>query len=328
VLVPSFTFVSTVNAFVRMGARPVFVDIRPDTLTIDEELLEAAITPRARAVFPVHYAGVSCEMDPILRIAQSHNLRVVEDAAQGVNAWYKGRALGSMGELGTYSFHDTKNVVCGEGGALCINNPALIERAEIIRDKGTDRARFFRGKVDKYTWVDVGSSYIPSELSCAFLCAQLEGMDLIQRRGQEVIRCYRALLAPLAQRGLLRLPYIPPYCESHDRGFYILLNDGETRDRLIPYLKAHGVSAVFHYVPLHTSPMGMRYGYQPGDLPVTEDLAARLLRLPAFCEITEKQQTQVSDLISQFLRRPAVSAGPALSVSGSLAVAVCQEARR
>ena len=220
VILPSFTFVSTANAFVRLGARPRFVEIRPDTLNLDESRIEEAITPRTRAIFPVHYAGVACEMDQILATAREHNLLVVEDAAQGVNAFYKGRALGSLGHLGTYSFHDTKNVVCGEGGALCCNVPELIERAEILRDKGTNRAQFFRGEVDKYTWVDVGSSYIPAEITCAFLCAQLEAMDAIKVRRQAIDRGYRERLEPLEQAGLLRLPFIPEGVESHYRTFY------------------------------------------------------------------------------------------------------------
>src|SRR4051794_5919100 len=206
VILPSYTFVSTANAVVRVGARPVFVEVRPDTLNLDESQIEAAITPRTRAIFPVHYAGVACEMDRILQIARRRDLMVVEDAAQGVNAFYKGRALGSMGHLGTYSFHDTKNLVCGEGGALCCNDRALIERAEIIRDKGTNRAKFFRGEVDKYTWIDTGSSYIPSELACAFLAAQVEAMDAIKERRRAIDRFYREALGPLEDEGLLRLP--------------------------------------------------------------------------------------------------------------------------
>jgi len=324
VILPSFTFVSTAIAFVRLGARPRFVEIRPDTLNLDESRIEEAITPRTRAIFPVHYAGVACEMDQILATARDHNLLVVEDAAQGVNAFYKGRALGSLGHLGTYSFHDTKNLVCGEGGALCVNAPELIERGEILRDKGTNRAKFFRGEVDKYTWVDVGSSYIPAEITCAFLCAQLEAMDAIKERRRAVDRGYRERLEPLERAELLRLPCIPEWADSHCRTFYIVLNTGATRDALMEYLKQNGVSAVFHFVPLHSSPMGQRFGYRPGDLPITEDLSGRLLRLPSFAEITDSEQDRVAELVAAFLRaRPARSgipcsfAGAANSLEGA-----------
>jgi len=313
VIMPSYTFVSTANAVVGVGARPVFIEIRLDTLNLDEARIEEAITPRTRAIFPVHYAGVACEMDSILEIARRRNLRVVEDAAQGVNARYKGRALGSMGDLGTYSFHDTKNLVCGEGGALCINDPALIERAEILRDKGTNRAKFFRGEVDKYTWVDRGSSFIPAEITCAFLYAQIEAMEAIKHRRSLVYGRYLDLLGGLEAAGYLRLPQVPEECQTHYRLFFILLRDEPTRDALMAYLKANGVSAVFHFIPLHGSPMGRRLGYREGDLPVTEDLAGRLLRLPCYAEITETQQMRVADLVAGFFRgesaaRPAASA--------------------
>jgi dTDP-4-amino-4,6-dideoxygalactose transaminase len=303
VILPSFTFVSTANAVVRVGARPVFVEIRPDTLTLDESRIEAAITPRTRAIFPVVYTGVGCRMDAILEIANRHALMVVEDAAQGVNAFYKGRALGSMGHLGTYSFHDTKNLVCGEGGALCINDPALIERAEVLRDKGTDRARFFRGEVDKYTWVDVGSSFIPSEIACAFLCAQIEAMDAIWARRSEVDRIYREQLQPLEEAGLLRMPVIPDDCENRCRTFFVVLDSQATRDALLDHLHRNGVGATFHFVPLHLAPMGRRCGYEEGDLPITEDLSGRLLRLPSFASITEAEQCRVAWLVTEFLRR-------------------------
>jgi dTDP-4-amino-4,6-dideoxygalactose transaminase len=303
VILPSYTFVSTASAVARLGAQPVFVEIRPDTFNLDESRIEAAITPRTKAIFPVHYAGVACAMDTILRIARDHALMVVEDAAQGVNAFYKGRALGSMGHLGTYSFHDTKNLVCGEGGALCCNDPALVERAEIIRDKGTNRAKFFRGEVDKYTWIDHGSSYIPSEIACAFLAAQLEAMDAIKIRRRAIDRFYRHHLRPLEAEGMLRLSYIPDECQSHYCGFFIVLNSGEIRDAMIAHLKQHGVSAVFHFVPLHISPMGRKLGYREGDLPITEDLSRRLLRIPSFGDITEAQQAWVVELIAAFLRR-------------------------
>jgi dTDP-4-amino-4,6-dideoxygalactose transaminase len=300
VILPSYTFVSTANAVVRLGARPVFVDIRPDTLNIDEDLIERAITPRTRAIFPVHYAGVSCEMDRIMEIAGRHGLIVVEDAAQGVNANYRGRSLGSIGHLGAYSFHETKNYICGEGGALCVNAPQYAERAEVIRDKGTNRSRFLRGMVDKYTWVDVGSSYVPSEVSCAFLCAQLELLDEIGERRREIYNFYRDQLTPLADSGWLRLPTIPEGCEGNAHLFFALLPNAQQRDALIEHLKQHEITAPFHYVPLHTSPVGLRFGYRPGDLPVTEDLSARLIRLPLFYEISEFEQMEVVARIKDF----------------------------
>jgi dTDP-4-amino-4,6-dideoxygalactose transaminase len=300
VILPSYTFVSTANAIVRLGARPVFVDIRPDTLNIDEARILAAITPRTKAIFPVHYAGVSCEMHRILEIAARHDLLVVEDAAQGVYASYHGRPLGSIGHLAAYSFHETKNYVCGEGGALCVNAPRFAERAEIIREKGTNRSRFLRGMVDKYTWVDVGSSYVPSEISCAFLYAQLELLEPIARRRGEIYEFYRHHLAPLEASGFLRLPVIPAGCQSNYHMFYVLLRDLEARDALIAHLKRHEIQAVFHYVPLHTSPVGAKYGYRAGDLPLTEDLSSRLVRLPFYNAISEVEQMEVVTRIKEF----------------------------
>jgi dTDP-4-amino-4,6-dideoxygalactose transaminase len=302
VILPSFTFVSTANAVVRTGARPVFVDIRPDTLNLDEEQVEAAITPRTKVIFPVHYAGVSCAMNRIGEIARKHGLRVIEDAAQGVNSWYNGRALGSIGDLGTYSFHETKNYICGEGGALCVNDPVLVERAEILRDKGTNRRQFFRGQTDKYTWVDVGSSYVPSEICCAFLYAQLELMDAITERRKAIFEYYREHLAPLEAEGLLRMPRVPADCQSNFHIFYILLPNGPTRDGLMQHLKQAGILAVFHYIPLHSAPMGLKLGYHEGQLPVTEDLSARLLRLPLYHEITEAEQADVVREVTTYLR--------------------------
>jgi dTDP-4-amino-4,6-dideoxygalactose transaminase len=305
VILPSYTFVSTANAVARLGARPVFVDIRSDTLNLDEELIEAAITPRTKAILPVHYAGVSCEMDRIMEIAKKHNLLVIEDAAQGVNASYKGRPLGSIGQLGCYSFHETKNYICGEGGALCINDREKIERAEIIREKGTNRSRFFRGMVDKYTWVDIGSSYVPSEISSAFLFGQLELRDSIAQRRKEIFQCYERKLAHLEDEELARLPRVPPECQSNYHIFYLLLADLETRTNLIAHLKQQGILAVFHYVPLHTAPVGEQYGYREGDLPVTEDLSQRLLRLPIYYELTEAEQMEVIGEVKKFLTRKA-----------------------
>ena len=307
VIMPSYTFVSTASAFVRMGARPVFVDIRPDTLNIDETLIEDAITARTKAICVVHYAGVACEMDRIMAIARGHGLKVVEDAAQAVNSWYNGRALGSIGDLGCYSFHETKNYICGEGGALCINDPALIQRAEIIRDKGTNRQRFFRGEVDKYTWVDVGSSYVPSEICSAFLYGQLEEMDRISARRQEIYLRYISGLRPLQEQGLLQLPEIPEGCLSNYHLCFALLPSQALRDELLEYLRSLSIRAVFHYVPLHSSPCGSQFA--PGlQLPHTDQLSARLIRLPMYYELTCGEQQQVLDAVTNFcLSRAAVS---------------------
>ena len=301
VILPSYTFVSTANAFVRAGVKPVFVDIRPDTLNMDETQIENAITSRTKAIVPVHYAGVACEMDTITDIAERHGIYVVEDAAQGMHAYYKGRALGSIGHMGTYSYHETKNYVCGEGGTLTINHPELQTRAEIIRDKGTNRQQFFRGAVDKYTWVDIGSSYVLSELSCAFLYAQLEALDEIRALRKQVFDNYQHLLGGLEDEGFLQMPVIPDECETNYHMFYILLKDQETRDALMQYLREHDINAVFHYIPLHTSPMGRSFGYREGQLPVTEDLSGRLLRLPFFNEISFSQQERITDWINSFL---------------------------
>lgn len=325
VILPSFTFVSTASAFVRLGAKPVFVDIRPDTLNLDEELVEQALTPRTRVLCPVHYAGVACAMDRLLAIARHHDLLVVEDAAQGVNAFYRGQALGSLGTLGTFSFHETKNYICGEGGALCLNDPALVARAEILRDKGTNRKQFFRGEVDKYTWVEVGSSHVPSELCSAFLYGQLELLDAIRDRRRAHHEFYRERLAPLERDGLLRLPHLPPECQSNYHLFYILLPDTATRDGLMAHLRANDILAVFHYVPLHTSPMGRTFGYREGDLPVTEGLSQRLLRLPLYYDITEEEQARVVAQITRFLRRPAArSVATASRANGAITERVAQ----
>jgi dTDP-4-amino-4,6-dideoxygalactose transaminase len=297
VLMPSFTFVSTASAVARLGARPVFADIRPDTLNIDEARIEEAITPRTKAIFVVHYAGVGCRMDRIMQIARRHGLLVVEDAAQGVNAFFQDRALGSIGHLGCYSFHETKNYLCGEGGALCLNDERFIERAEIIRDKGTNRQQFFRGDVDKYTWVDIGSSYVPSELCSAFLYGQLEMLHDIAARRREIYEYYCHLLRPLEAAGRLRLPQVPPECRTNYHLLYLLLPTGAERDRLLEQLHARGIHAVFHYVPLHTSPMGRKLGGREGDLPVTEDVARRLVRLPMFYGITDNEQRAVVDAV-------------------------------
>ncbi|QDU75409.1 dTDP-4-amino-4,6-dideoxygalactose transaminase [Bremerella volcania] len=316
VIMPSFTFVSTANAFVREGAIPVFADIRPDTLNLDETKVEALVTDRTKAIVAVHYGGVSCEMDQLMEIAQRHQLIVIEDAAQAVHAYYKGRALGSIGHLGCYSFHDTKNYVCGEGGALCINDLRFEDRAEILRDKGTNRQKFFQGQVDKYTWVDVGSSYVPSELSSAFLYGQFQSLDFIAERRYEIACNYRRMLAPYVERGLIEVGQVPEDCESNHHLFYILLPSRSIRDDLLKRLKNVGIGAAFHYIPLHNSPMGMQVQPIVADLPITEDASGRLLRLPMFVELTEDEQQYVVDHLAACLQRePAETAGPPLSSS-------------
>jgi dTDP-4-amino-4,6-dideoxygalactose transaminase len=298
---PSFTFVSTANAFVLRGAVPVFVDIREDTLNLDEKLIEAAITPRTRAIVPVHYAGVSCEMDAIEAIAERHDLRIVEDAAQGVMAGYKGRPLGAIGDIGCFSFHETKNLISGEGGSLLVNDAALMQTAEIMREKGTDRGRFFRGEVDKYTWQNVGSSFLPSEITAAFLWAQLEQAERITADRIAIWRRYHEMLAPLEQRGVLRRPVIPPGCQHNGHIYYILLETADERRRVLAELKAKDVHAVFHYVPLHSSPAGMRFGRNAGDLAMTTSQAERLVRLPMWLGLSESQQQRVCDVLRAIL---------------------------
>jgi dTDP-4-amino-4,6-dideoxygalactose transaminase len=303
VILPSFTFVSTANAVVRAGARPVFVEIRRDTLNLDESLIEAGITPRTRAIMPVHYAGVACAMDKVLAVAARHGLMVIEDAAQAVNAFFNGRALGSLGHLGAFSFHDTKNFACGEGGALCVNDPRLRARAEVVREKGTNRSQFVRGEVDRYTWVDVGSSYIPSELACAYLCAQLESMEELTECRRALDCTYRNLLGPLARQGLLTLPHVPAGCTSNYHNFFVLVPSRAERDGLAAHLGSQGISASFHFIPLHSSPMGQQLGYCAGDLPITEDLSQRLLRLPFYPGLAEEEQERVVHHVGAYLRR-------------------------
>jgi len=301
VILPSFTFTSTANAVILAGARPVFVDIRPDTLNMDESLIEACITRRTKAIVPVHYGGVSCDMDRIMAIANKHNLFVIEDAAQAVNATYGGRALGSIGHLGAYSFHSTKDYTCGEGGALCVNSPELSQRAEIIRDKGTNRGRYLRGEVDKYTWVDTGSSYVPSELNCAYLYAQLEKMDTIKLQRRRVFDSYQKNLRSYEKAELLRLPRVPDGCETNCHTFYTLLSSASLRDEALDHLRSKGIKASSHYVPLHCSVMGTRYGYRQGNFPVTEDLSARLLRLPLYPDLTDNQVMEISAILGEFV---------------------------
>lgn len=299
IIMPSYTFVSTANAFVLRGGVPVFVDIREDTLNLDERLIESAITARTRVIVPVHYAGVSCEMDAIMEIARRHGLRVVEDAAQGMMASYKGRALGSIGDLGAYSFHETKNVISGEGGALLVNDPALVMRAEIIREKGTDRSRFFRGEVDKYTWQEAGSSFLPGELIAAFLWAQLEEADRITQRRLASWQRYHDLLEPLEAKGALRRPIIPEKCQHNAHMYYVLLPPGSNRQAVLNEFRRNDIWAVFHYVPLHSSPAGQRYGRAQGALPVTDSTSERLIRLPLFVGLTEEQQQEVVGVLER-----------------------------
>lgn len=296
VIVPSYTFVSTANAFVLRGAVPVFVDIREDTLNLDERLVEAAVTTRTRAIVAVHYAGVGCEMDALRAIGARHHLRIVEDAAQGVMATYRGRALGSIGDLGAYSFHETKNVIAGEGGALLVNDPALAQRAEVIREKGTDRSRYYRGEVDKYTWQDVGSSFLPGEIVAAFLWAQLAEAEVITARRLAIWERYHAALAPLEARGLLRRPVVPAHCRHNAHMYHVLLAPGVDRQAVITAMKTDGIDAVFHYVPLHSSPAGRRFGRACGGLPVTGRVAQALLRLPLWIGIEPEQERVVAAL--------------------------------
>lgn len=280
VIMPSFTFVSTANAFLLRGAAPVFVDIRPDTLNIDENLIEAAITLRTKAICVVHYAGVGCEMDSICAIADRHDLAIVEDAAQAILSTYRGRPLGSLGQLAALSFHETKNVISGEGGALLINDERFIERAEIVREKGTNRSKFFRGEVDKYTWVDIGSSFLPSEILAAFLAAQLEQADDITQRRLAIWNRYHAAFADLELQGKLRRPVVPAHCMHNAHMYYLLLPDIVSRTAFIDHLKQAGVGAVFHYIPLHSSPAGMKHGRTASPMTVTDDASERLVRLP------------------------------------------------
>ena len=299
VIMPSYTFVSTANAFVLRGAKPVFVDIREDTLNINEKLIEQAITSRTKAIVPVHYAGVGCEMDTIMEIARKHELMVVEDAAQGLDAYYKGRALGSIGDLGCFSFHETKNYISGEGGALAVNDEKLVRQAEIIREKGTNRVEFFRGEVDKYTWQSVGSSYLPSELTAAFLYAQLECADNVTGKRLALWYRYYNELLPLSRNGYFTVPYIPEYCRHNGHLFYCLMKDSEMRDNFLHFMKDNGILAIFHYVPLHLSPMAESMKLKR-HLPVTENIAERLVRLPIYYSLNEDQQNYIINKIYEF----------------------------
>nr|CAD6436808.1 dTDP-4-amino-4,6-dideoxygalactose transaminase [Rhizobium sp. Q54] len=299
IIMPSYTFVSTANAFVLRGGVPVFVDIREDTLNLDERLIEAAITPKTKAIVPVHYAGVSCEMDTIMEIARRHDLKVVEDAAQGVCSTYKGRALGSIGDLGAYSFHETKNVISGEGGALLVNDSSFAQRAEVIREKGTDRSQFLRGQVDKYTWRDVGSSYLPSELIAAFLYGQLTAARQITEERLQIWNTYHDMLAPLEKRGVLRRPVVPVDCQHNAHMYYVLMAPDINRGELLQALRDNGVGAVFHYIPLHSAPAGLRFGRAQGDLSLTTDLSERLIRLPLWIGLSEAEQARVLSIFDR-----------------------------
>ncbi|MFN6129425.1 MAG: dTDP-4-amino-4,6-dideoxygalactose transaminase [Planctomycetota bacterium] len=302
VIIPSYTFVSTANAFVLRGGIPVFVDIRTDTLNIDELKIEQAITSKTKAIVPVHYAGVSCEMDAILDIAKRYRLLVIEDSAQGVMSSYKGRPLGAIGDMGCYSFHETKNVISGEGGALLVNNCEFVERAEIIREKGTNRSKFFRGQVDKYTWVDIGSSYLPGEIMAAFLAAQLESAWEITARRMSLWNDYHQAFADLESSGRVRRPVIPPECQHNAHMYYLLLEDLEDRTAFIESMKQSNIGCVFHYVPLHSAPFGLRHARSCGDMTVTNDSSQRLVRLPLWVGLTNEMQSRIIDQVLKACR--------------------------
>jgi len=303
IIMPSFTFVSTANAFVLRGGVPVFVDIRPDTLNIDERLIEKAVTPRTKAIVPVHYAGMPCDMDTIIGTARDRGLYVIEDAAQALLSTYKERYLGTIGDFGCLSFHETKNIISGEGGALLINDERFMKRAEIIREKGTNRSQFFRGEVAKYTWIDIGFSYLPSDMIAAFLYAQLEEAKKIIDARRRIFQTYYNNLCDLEEKGYIKRPYVDERCSCNGHIFYIITGGLEERTRLIQFLKSRNISSVFHYVPLHSSPAGRKYGRAFGDLPVTDDISDRVLRLPLYFEMTDKEIQQVVDSIVSFYKK-------------------------
>ena len=302
VIMPSYTFVSTANAFVLRGAKPVFVDIRPDTLNIDENLIENAITEKTKAIVPVHYAGIACEMDKISEIAKRHNLLVIEDAAQAFGGKHKGKPLGTIGDMGCFSFHETKNIMSGEGGAFVTNNPEFAERAEIIREKGTNRSKFFRGQVDKYTWVDVGSSYLPSDVVAAYLYSMLNISDDIQEKRLKVWNKYYSAFEEFEKQGIIRRPIIPDFSTNNGHMFYLLFNDLETRTKFIQHLKDCGIYSVFHYIPLHSAPAGIKYGRYVGDMHVTNRVSDTLVRLPMYYDLTDKDFDKVVNTAVEFLR--------------------------
>lgn len=300
VILPSFTFVSTANAFYSRGSKLLFVDIRSDTLNIDETRIEEAITESTKVIVPVHYSGIGCEMDTIMDVARRYHLFVVEDAAYGVNKKYKEKYLGTMGDIGAYSFHETKNFTCGEGGAIVINNEKFIDRAEIIREKGTNRSKFFRGEVDRYSWIDIGSSYLPSDILAAFLYAQLENMDEIDKQREKIFNFYYNALSSLVNDGKLELPFVCPESQYNSQLFYILLENEQIRNALMDYLKSKGILAVFHYLPLHLSKIGKSMGYKDGQLPITESISGRLLRLPFYYDLKEREQAMIVKRIKDF----------------------------
>ncbi|HTY91166.1 MAG TPA: dTDP-4-amino-4,6-dideoxygalactose transaminase [Methanocella sp.] len=308
VILPSFTFVSTANPVLLAGAKIVFAEIDESTMNIDPDDIRRKITPNTRAIYPVHYGGVACKMDEITEIAQEHGLAVVEDSAHGVNARYKNRYLGTLGDFGCYSFHETKNYSCGEGGALLINtdDKKIIERAEVLREKGTDRSKFFRGEVDKYTWVDIGSSYLPSDILAAFLYAQLESLDTIQRKRLRIYNAYNKALKPYENSGSLRLPIVPGYAQHNAHLYYVLFNDASARDAVMQRLRARSILAIFHYLPLHSSPMGKKLGYKAGDLPVTESVSKRLLRLPMYAGMTNEEFAYVISALREAIEEEVV----------------------
>lgn len=301
VIVPSFTFSSTVNSFMLFGAKPKFVDIRPDTLNIDENCLVSSITSQTRAISCVHYAGVACQMDSLRKIVKNYQLYLIEDAAQAMNAKYKNKHLGTIGHLGVYSFHETKNYNCGEGGAILINRKSFIKRAEILREKGTDRSRFFRGEIDKYTWRDIGSSYLMSEVQAAYLFAQLEKLDKIKKKRKDIYDFYLSNLKNLEKTGKVQLPKVPNYCQSNYHQFHVLFESKKLRNKIMAGLKKAGILAVFHYLPLHLSPMGKKLGYKKGDLPVTESVAERLLRLPMYNDISINELSFITNAFKRLL---------------------------
>ena len=300
VIMPSYTFVSTADAFVLRGAKIVFVDIRPDTMNIDEKLIESAVTEKTKAIAPVHYAGVACEMDSIMAIAKKYGLKVVEDAAQGVHAYYKERALGTIGDFGCFSFHETKNYIMGEGGALLFQGDGYLEKAEILREKGTDRSKFFRGQIDKYTWVDFGSSYLPSELNAAYLCAQLEQAEKIDEHRMAIWNLYNKKLEQLEAAGYIERPFIPEYAKHNAHMFYIKVKDLDTRTRLIKFMREKGIYCVFHYIPLHSAKAGLKFGRFCGEDVYTTRESERLLRLPMYYDLSLEDAQYVADMIYQF----------------------------
>ncbi len=303
VIMPSYTFVSTANAFVLRGAKPVFVDIKLDTLNIDENIIEKAITSKTKAIVVVHYAGIACEMDKIQAIAQKYNLLLIEDAAQALSAKYKGKLLGTFGDFATFSFHETKNVISGEGGALIINNEKFIERAEIIREKGTNRSQFFRGEIDKYTWVDIGSSFLPGEIIAAYLYSQLENIEKINKKRKKIWNIYHSLFKQYQEQSFIKRQFIPEYCEHNAHMYYILFKNLRLKTKFITYLSENNIHSVFHYIPLHRSKAGKKYGKTPFEMPVTNNTSDTLLRMPMFYDLTDEEMDYISEIVDSFFRK-------------------------